>query len=209
MGRSAYPVLRVSIEFGVITNMYMKFLLVFFLLSPGALLAQSAFTEGEIEDLLKVKIRLAKHMSYSPDIIDAVKNQNSANIALSDIKNRDELWTGKSDDSIELKRSITDNNIAQYLRRRVQKNVSIDEVFVTDNQGANVAAYPATSDYWQGDEEKWTASFNNGEGIVFIGPLEEDESTNTAQIQISVPIFDQQQTIGVLVMGVSVDYLNR
>ncbi|MDH5353394.1 MAG: PDC sensor domain-containing protein [Gammaproteobacteria bacterium] len=189
--------------------MYMKFLLVFFLLSPGALLAQSALTESEIEGLLKVKIRLAKHMSYSPDIIDAVKNQNSVSIAMSDIKKRDELWTGDSNDSIELKRSITDNNIAQYLKRRVQNNDSIDEVFITDNQGANVAAYPATSDYWQGDEEKWTASFNNGEGKVFIGPLEEDQSTNTAQVQISVPIFDQQQTIGVLVMGVSVDYLNR
>ena len=91
----------------------------------------------------------------------------------------------------------------------MQNNSAIDEVFVTDNQGANVAAYPATSDYWQGDEEKWTASFNDGDGVVFIGPLEQDESTNSAQVQISVPIFNQQQTIGVLVMGVSVDYLNR
>lgn len=189
--------------------MYIKILLVFFLLSPGVLLAQSALTQGEIDELLRVKIRLAKHMAYSPDIIDAVSKQNRASIALSDIKKRDELWTGKSDGSIELKRSITDNIIGKYLRRRVQNNSAIDEVFVTDNQGANVAAYPATSDYWQGDEEKWTASFNDGDGVVFIGPLEQDESTNSAQVQISVPIFNQQQTIGVLVMGVSVDYLNR
>jgi hypothetical protein len=80
-------------------------------------------------------------------------------------------------------------------------------VFLTDNKGANVAAYPPTSDYWQGDEEKFTLSFNDGDGQVFIGPLEFDDSTKKTQVQISAPIREDNETIGVLVLGVSVDYL--
>ena len=42
---------------------------------------------------------------------------------------------------------------------------------------------------------------------IFIGPLEQDASTNKTQVQISAPIISNDETIGVLVMGVSVDYL--
>jgi hypothetical protein len=98
--------------------------------------------------------------------------------------------------------------VAAYFRRRVENNSAIDEVFLTDNQGANVAAYPPTSDYWQGDEEKWTASYNGGNGVVFIGPLELDESTNKTQVQVSAPIVSNEKTIGVLILGVSVDYIS-
>jgi hypothetical protein len=96
----------------------------------------------------------------------------------------------------------------RYFERRVTNNTAIDEVFLTDNQGANVAAYPPTSDYWQGDEEKWSLSFNNGNGVVFVGPLELDASTNKTQVQISAPIVTNKETIGVLIMGVSVDYIS-
>ena len=104
-------------------------------------------------------------------------------------------------------REITQNDVARYFQRRVENNAAIDEVFLTDNQGANVAAFPPTSDYWQGDEEKWAASYNYGNGKVFIGPLEYDDSTRKTQVQISAPVISNDNTIGVLVLGVSVDYL--
>ena len=72
-----------------------------------------------------------------------------------------------------------------------------------------MAAFPPTSDYWQGDEEKWSESFNDGEGRVFIGPLEFDESTKTTAVQISMPMIHFGETIGVLVVGVTVDYLEH
>ena len=70
-----------------------------------------------------------------------------------------------------------------------------------------MAAFPATSDYMQGDEEKWSASFNGGDGRVFIGSLELDESTNTVAAQVSAPVLDRGNTIGVLVVGVTINYL--
>ncbi|MDH3760247.1 MAG: PDC sensor domain-containing protein [Gammaproteobacteria bacterium] len=187
--------------------MRLKHLLALLVFLPGLLQAESELTAEEIEDLLGVKIRFATHMAFNPSIVRAVDDQNDQAIALAEIKQRDEVWKGAGGELNSLIRQITQNDVARYFQRRVENNSAIDEVFLTDNQGANVAAYPPTSDYWQGDEEKWTASYNNGNGVVFIGPLEYDESTQKTQVQISAPVISKDETIGVLVLGVSVDYL--
>lgn len=187
--------------------MRLRYLLAPLLFLPGLLQAESDLTAEQIEDLLAVKIRFATHMAFNPSIIRAVEEQNSSTLALAEIKQRDETWKNAGDNSNPLIRDITQNDVARYFQRRVENNGAIDEVFLTDNQGANVAAFPPTSDYWQGDEEKWTASYNNGNGVVFIGPLEFDDSTRKTQVQISAPVISKDQTIGVLVLGVSVDYL--
>lgn len=187
--------------------MRFKHLLVLLLFLPGLLQAEAELDAEKIEELLDLKIRFARHMAFNPSIVRAVENQNNQKIPLSEIKQRDEIWKNAGDSLNSLIREVTQNDVARYFQRRVENNIAIDEVFLTDNQGANVAAYPPTSDYWQGDEEKWTASYNNGSGKVFIGPLEYDESTRKTQVQISAPILFKEQTIGVLVMGVSVDYL--
>jgi len=92
------------------------------------------------------------------------------------------------------------------LKRKVTNNESIyNEIFLTDNQGANVAVYPATSDYWQGDETKWSEPFNSGK--VYVGQVEFDESTNTNAVQISVPVIDNGKTIGVLILGIKLSFI--
>lgn len=188
--------------------MYLKYLLAILLFCPGLLLAESEMSQDAIEDVLDVKVRFATHMGYIPSIIRAVEAQNKEALSLDQIKAHDESWKNADEDSKSLIRRITQNDVAKYFRRRVENNPAIDEVFLTDNQGANVAAYPPTSDYWQGDEEKWTESFRNGDGVIYIGPLEFDESTQKTQVQISAPVVSHNETIGVLVLGVSVDYIN-
>jgi hypothetical protein len=188
--------------------MYNKLLIAMFMVFPLLSQAEGELSNAEIEELLDVKIRFATHMAFQPNIIRAVESQNNEKLTLAQIKERDQIWVDANGGSNSLIREITHNDIAKYLRRRVENNTAIDEVFITDNQGANVAAYPPTSDYWQGDEGKWTSSFNEGNGKVFIGPLERDASTNKTLVQISAPIISNDATIGVLVMGVSVDYLS-
>lgn len=187
--------------------MYKKVLAVMLLAFPIVSLAEIQLSESEIEELLDVKIRFATHMAFQPNIIRAVESQNGENLTLAQIKERDQMWIDANGGNNSLIREITRNDVAKYLQRRVENNVAIEEVFITDNQGANVAAYPPTSDYWQGDEGKFTSSFNDGTGTVFIGPLEQDASTNKSLVQISAPIISNNITIGVLIMGVSVDYI--
>ena len=84
-----------------------------------------------------------------------------------------------------------------------------NEIFLTDNQGANVTAYPATTDYWQGDEEKFIKSYNDGNGVVFVGPATFDKSTHVYAIQISVPVIYETKNIGVLIAGIRFSHLEE
>jgi len=75
-------------------------------------------------------------------------------------------------------------------------------VFLCDKRGAVVGESPKTSDYWQGDEEKFVECYNRGDGNVFIGDLEFDDSTQSYTVQISIPVKDDGKTIGVLIVGI-------
>ena len=189
--------------------MRFRHLLAMLLFVPTLAHAEAELTSEQIEELLGVKIRFARHMAFNPSIVRAVEEQNASSLSLDVIRQRDQIWQDAGGGLNALIREVTQNDVARYFQRRVENNVAIDEVFLTDNQGANVAAYPPTSDYWQGDEEKWIASYNDGNGVVFIGPLEFDDSTRKTQVQISAPVVSKAQTIGVLVLGVSVDYLQQ
>jgi hypothetical protein len=82
------------------------------------------------------------------------------------------------------------------------------EIFATDAKGLNVAQSTITSDYWQGDEDKFTKSFGAGADAVFLGEVEQDESTQTFQSQVSVTIVDESGApIGSITFGVDLSTL--
>lgn len=177
------------------------------LLAPGLVVAQNEIDQSELQILLRTKMRTVQHMALNPALIQAVRRQNAEKLDINKIKQLDAEWKATKN-LTPFKRSLQENSAGKMLRRYVDRNPSLNEAFLTDSRGANVAAFPATSDYWQGDEEKWTASFNDGSGLLFLGPVERDESTNTLAVQVSAPLFHQGVTIGVLVVGVTFDYLN-
>lgn len=78
-----------------------------------------------------------------------------------------------------------------------------------DNKGLNVAQSDITSDFWQGDEAKWQNTFLKGPGAFDIGEVEEDESTQMFQSQISYTVTDPAtgNAIGAITVGVNVDAL--
>ena len=75
-----------------------------------------------------------------------------------------------------------------------------------DNRGLNVGQSDETSDYWQGDEDKWQKSYLKGTDSVFVDGMEFDESAGMYLRQISVSIADPQtgETIGAITVGVDV-----
>ena len=183
----------------------MAFVLAMSLL-PGIASAQADISAEQLQELLRVKIRTVQHMALNPTVIRATRRQNDERLALEEIKKRDEAWKSTKE-LTPFKRRLQHNEAGRFLKTQVSRNESFNEAFLTDNQGANVAAFPATSDYWQGDEEKWSESYRNGDGVVYLGELELDESTNTYAVQISAPVYHLGRTIGVLVVGVTLDYL--
>lgn len=174
----------------------------------SAAFAQTPISDDELEELLRVKMRTVQHMALNPVLVRAVRLQNSEKLSPQVIEERDKEWRA-SDEVTAFKLSLQTSPAGRFLAQQVERSASFNEAFLTDNQGANVAAYPATSDYWQGDEEKWIASYNGGNGRIFIGPLERDESTQTVAAQISAPVIDRGETVGVLVVGVTINYLEE
>ena len=170
--------------------------------------AQEDISQSELDDLLSVKRRTVQHMALNPMLVRAVRQQNASGLTAEEVARREKAWRA-SKEVTPFKLSLQTSPAGRFLKQQVERSTSFNEAFLTDNQGANVAAFPATSDYDQGDEEKWSESFNGGRGRIYTGPIELDESTNTVAAQVSAPVLDRGKTIGVLVVGVTINYLQE
>lgn len=165
------------------------------------------FSQAQLQRLLRTKIETLIELAGNPAIVRAVREQNARPQSPARIRAIDEEWT-RTDELTPFKRAMQENEVGRYFQSLIDFNDSIyNEAFLTDSNGANVAAYPVTSDYWQGDEEKWIAAYNDGQGAIFVSDVAFDESTRTPAIQISVPVMDEGRAIGVLIVGVKLTYV--
>ena len=81
----------------------------------------------------------------------------------------------------------------------------VTELILTDSQGKNIAISKLTSDYWQGDENKFTKIFKQSKDYNF-DSVTYDASTHHFQVQLSFPVLDDNNShIGVLILGVDVE----
>jgi hypothetical protein len=139
-------------------------------------------------------------------IIDATKAQNAEGMSLDDIKARDKEW--RAVDGLDSKmKAMMDSPAAKKLLALEKTAPYFFEVFLMDNQGANIAMTNKTSDYWQGDEAKWQESFKGGAGAVHIGDVEFDESAQAYLVQLSVPVMEGGVAIGAITIGINLDEL--
>jgi hypothetical protein len=167
----------------------------------------NVFAENAPQEVYDLAISRLADLGKSTLIIGAVKAQNAKGISLDSIKERDEKWknTAGIDDFMK---TLMDSGCGPNLRRIQNENPYFAEVFVMDNQGANVCQTDKTSDYWQGDEAKFQKSFNGGNGAIFVDKVEFDDSTQSYISQVSVPVMDGGKAIGAITFGIDIDKLN-
>lgn len=148
-----------------------------------------------------------------PTIIAAVQAQNARHRGLSqsDIDALDQAW--RAEVGMPLTPTIDpvlENDAARFLRDRVHASGgTITEIFAMDSHGLNVAASDVTSDYWQGDEDKFSQTFHVGPGAVHIGDVEFDESAQSYQAQVSVTLVDPATgaPVGAVTIGLNAEAL--
>ncbi|MFW2373752.1 MAG: hypothetical protein ACN4GM_11575, partial [Gammaproteobacteria bacterium] len=140
-------------------------------------------------------------------LIDTIKQQNMKAVSLDEIKKQDEVWmeTSAVNDFMQL---LMNNKAAQKLKGFEATKSYYLELFLMDNQGANVAMTDKTSDYWQGDEAKFQKTFA-GQGAVHVGKVKFDDSSQAYLVQVSVPVIDGGVPIGALTVGVNLDELDK
>ena len=177
------------------------FCLIFTVMVSGAQAGEPA--PQSVKDLAKNQLA---QIGQDPVIVAAVKAQNSQNLTLDQIKERDETWrnTPGIDDFMK---SLMNSPCAKHLREIQNSKPYFSEIFVMDNQGANVAQTDKTSDYWQGDEAKFIESFKGGKGALHISEVEFDDSAQAYLVQVSVPVTDGGAAIGAITFGINVDEL--
>ncbi len=167
----------------------------------------SAFAE-ETPAAVTAIIPEIKKWGENPVLIAAVKEQNAKKLSLDAIQKRDKVWIASSalDDEMN---AMMKSPAAKELKKMEASKPYFYESFLMDNQGANVAMTNKTSDYWQGDEDKFNNAFNKGKGGVDIGKSKFDESAKAYLIQVSVPVVDGGKVIGAITIGINLDALAK
>ena len=187
------------------------------LIAATALVALTAFSAAAqdarvapVTDYIETNI---KPWLSDPVLVDAVKAQNAQNagLAQADIDALDKKWRAETEGSSkEMIDGVLGNALSQFLKAKQQEAGGlITEVFVMDNKGLNVGQSDVTSDYWQGDEDKWSKTYGAGPDAIFIDGAEKDESTQMLQSQGSIAIKDPAsgEAIGAITVGINLDAL--
>lgn len=169
--------------------------------------ASSAFADNEYSGALaKIASGPIAQWISAPVVLEAVRAQNAKTVGLieNQIIELDTAWRQQTISGGELIDGVLGNALSQYLMElKIQGQGRFTEIFVSDIRGLNVGQSDVTSDYWQGDEAKWQVPRETAD--IHIGNIEFDESTQSYQSQISVPIIEAGEFIGVITVGIDLE----
>lgn len=148
------------------------------------------------------EVRVMETLAKTPSLIAAVAeaNTNRANWTPEMIDVQDKAWVDRDPSIQTTVQEIATNPISTYLIDFCKDNPEEVEVFVTDRKGLNLAMTDQTSDFLQADESWWKSAFAGGNGSIYFGAVEYDESSKTYAMKIGIPVIDPEtnQAIGVL-----------
>ena len=142
-----------------------------------------------------------QRMATDPEVIQAIRSQNARRESLDAIREQDTAWMA-TPALTPFKEQVLASHCSRILNRhRATLGHVIAEAFAMDRLGALVGSTRRTSDYWQGDEEKFQVPYTTGKELrekPFF-----DESSQSFVLQVSFPVRDGGRTIGALSVGIS------
>lgn len=162
---------------------------------------------NETREVTKVANRLYRDLTRVLDLPASLQSAETS-ASLAQILNINEQWqaarpNGVSQEALKLLQNATSKALNEWQSEQAKR---VTEVMLMDVQGALTAASRVTSDYWQGDEEKFQAAVNLRPGTFFISPLNYDASARRFQVHASTPVFSQDnELIGVLSIGIDIE----
>lgn len=157
-----------------------------------------------IGDLLAQQVNLLQTLSLTRGLHDRLALANTSYGTdpveiQANLNELDQQWIAADDTDFFIHRYQNNAPAAelQTFREAFPDHV---EVFITDQHGGLLATTNRTSDFYQADEAWWQAAYNNGQGGIYIGEPEFDESSNTLGVNMAVPIHakDTGEIIGIL-----------
>jgi len=188
-----------------------EFLVQFNQLITGCSSVHFSVSEYERQQIKELLIRKIERWKRLPKLEASLKERNltSRRFSKQEIAERDKKWTQsfiQNDFSYSI--DLVDQELSAHLREiKKQSQDTITEIIVTDARGLNVAISDMTSDYWQGDEKKFTEVFSQPANTMHFGDINYDESTKRFQLHLSVPLYTEEkfEPLGVMVFGVDIE----
>lgn len=176
------------------------------LIAPAA--AQSARVDGAVIERIKSVLE--------SDIVQlSVKDQNRryASRTQDDIEALDQQWRAETAATAKPLISATlSNPLSAYLTRiQAHSNGLFTEIFVMDDKGLNVGQSSISTDYWQGDEDKWQKTYSTGTGSIFIDEPEYHGESRTWRVQVNMSVDDAAtgKAIGAATFEVNINEMQR
>ena len=175
------------------------FLGLYLLLLPVCISAEAHF-------VMSPEYKKALFISHAKELQQTLKRNDvslllnaSPSCSVIELLKKDQSWNTDS----ALQQQILGSPLAEYFKTLTEDNTySFAEIMLTDANGALVAAYPKTSDYWQGDEQKFIYAAIHKK--VFFSEPEWDESSGAYSFFVSIPVVENEQIIGVLISAMDV-----
>jgi hypothetical protein len=140
-------------------------------------------------------------------------NKRHEGVQQAEIDKLDEAWKSEAKSGDQpLIAEILSSPLSSYLLYTQAKSAGLfTEIFIMDKFGLNVGQSSVTSDYWQGDEDKFQKTFQVGPDAVFIDEPEYNDETKTWRVQVNLTIVDPESkaAIGAATAEINLTELQR
>ncbi len=141
------------------------------------------------------------------------QNKQHASISEAQILKLDEQWVREreAEDQPLISARLSSPLSVFLLRVQALSEGIYTEIIVTDNRGLNAGQNVTTSDYWQGDEDKFKKTYEVGPDAVFIDKPEFHEATKTWRVQVNMTVTDPstREKIGAATVEVNLTEMKR
>lgn len=176
--------------------------------SPAPLRAETPPPQIDEAFIDGLRLMIAKPVTL---ITLRAQNERNRDLTQAGIDALDQAWRAEteSDDKPTIARLMGSPLSAYLVRQKAESLGLLPEIFVMDNHGLNVGQSSVTTDYWQGDEDKWLKTFAVGPDAVHFGEIELHEPTGAQRMQVSFAITDPESdaVIGAATVEIDLDEL--
>jgi hypothetical protein len=156
--------------------------------TAAARLAQNAeYSAATVDAYVFRRILDAALLGRVPDVRQAAAAGNKAAYDQPAVLEMDRKWQADHTTTAD-QSGLLRSSASQFLSDIVGHDSIYREILVTDRHGRLVAASNVTSDYFQGDEDWWRESFDNGRGRIVVSDVRRDQSAGVYAFDISVPV---------------------
>lgn len=121
------------------------------------------------------------------------RNKNGGDLDQTRIDALDKSWRAEREaDDQPLIAATMSSPLSIYLSRIQGRSLGLyAEIFVMDEHGLNVGQSSITSDFWQGDEDKFQKTYDVGNDALFIDEPEWDDEFKIWRSQASMTLTDK------------------